>query len=61
MGIIGEMIGLLDRWIFGLMDYMQNLKSAWEILDEQIRGWWDADLRQAQEAEIRDKALNAIW
>ncbi|MCI0691735.1 hypothetical protein L0337_06960 [candidate division KSB1 bacterium] len=55
------MIGLLDRWIFGLMDYMQNLKSAWEILDEQIRGWWDADLRQAQEAEIRDKALNAIW
>ncbi len=40
---------------------MQNLKSSWEILDKEIRGWWDADLRQAQEAEIRDKALNAIW
>jgi hypothetical protein len=40
---------------------MNDLKSRWVDLDKEIRGWWDADLRQAQEAEIRDKALNAIW
>ena len=31
-----------------------NLKARWQKLDTAIRGWWDGDLQQATEKEIRD-------
>jgi alpha,alpha-trehalase len=40
---------------------LTGLRKRWETVDNQIRGMWDGDLRKAQEDEIRDPALNAIW
>jgi len=37
------------------------LRSRWESIDEKIRGWWDGDLRRAQEKDLRDAAQNAVW
>jgi alpha,alpha-trehalase len=31
-----------------------TLKQRWRKLDDAIRGWWDGDLRKADEAAIRD-------
>jgi alpha,alpha-trehalase len=40
---------------------MTELMRKWETADVRIRSWWDADLRRAQEPELRDPAKNAIW
>ena len=38
-----------------------SLKQRWEVVDAEIRSWWDRDIQSAQEADIRDPAKNAIW
>ena len=39
----------------------ESLKTQWQSLDDEIRTWWDKDLRVAQEEQICDPALNRIW
>ncbi len=39
----------------------ENLAARWRGLDRQIKNWWQADLRQAREPELRHPALNQIW
>lgn len=39
----------------------RELKSRWEDASRRISGWWDRDVRQARETELRDPTLNAIW
>lgn len=38
-----------------------DFAARWRELDGQIKNWWQADLRQACEPELRDPALNQIW
>src|SRR5262245_44191219 len=38
-----------------------ELESGWRALNEQVKSWWEADLRRAREPELRDPALNQIW
>ena len=43
------------------MNGKDSLKQRWEVVDAEIRSWWDRDIQSAQEADIRDPAKNAIW
>lgn len=40
---------------------LDQLETRWRALDEQIKSWWDTDMRRAREPELRDPALNQIW
>jgi alpha,alpha-trehalase len=40
---------------------MESLYARWESLDALLRTWWDADVRCAQESDLRDPRSNAIW
>lgn len=39
----------------------KKLKSRWEHVNQKIGSWWQQDLQQAREPELRDPAGNAIW
>lgn len=39
----------------------QQVNDRWQEVDALIRTWWDADLRQAGEAEVRDPRCNQVW
>lgn len=38
-----------------------RLSERWEAADRLIRGWWDADIRQAREADLHDPAAQTVW
>ncbi len=38
-----------------------DIKEQWRQLDQQVRGWWDGDIKQATEAQIRDPEANKVW
>lgn len=40
---------------------MESIKQQWTQLDQQIRSWWDGDLKQATEKELRDPEANKVW
>ncbi|NOY59588.1 MAG: hypothetical protein GXO75_11770 [Calditrichaeota bacterium] len=37
-----------------------EFKKQWQKLDDQIRRWWDDDIRAAMEEQICDPNLNKI-
>ncbi len=38
-----------------------NTQSYWQALDDQIRTWWDQEIRLAREEQLHDPASNEIW
>ncbi len=38
----------------------KDLKARWQKLDDAIRGWWDGDLRHANEEDIRNDAKGTL-
>lgn len=39
----------------------EDLKIRWRRLDDDIRGWWDGDMRTAQEQDISASGLDWTW
>jgi alpha,alpha-trehalase len=39
----------------------RQLRVRWQRVDALIRTWWDADLRRANEEQVRDPQCNQVW
>lgn len=39
----------------------RQLRARWQRADALIRTWWDADLRRANEDQVRDPHCNQVW
>jgi len=37
------------------------MKEVWQNLDQQIQGWWDAELHTAREGDLADPKSHDIW